>query len=463
MTRLTAGFALVLGSTSLFACSYCDPGSLKISTLRQEGRSAKLIAVVRPANPRLVGEQGVTDLVVERLLKNSSGQADPKQFLLNRWMPVDPKKPAHLLVFVDVTPQFDPYRGLPLKGAGVGDYLQQAMKLDDQDRPACLTFYFAHLDAADPDVAADAFLEFAKATDREIADVCRHLEPKKVRKLLADPKTPVERLGLFGYLLGATGDAADAAALAKMVREADAATAPALSGLLGGLIALDPKTGWATTVGLIADDKTPYQHKLAAMGTLRFFQTCQPKAHRADILAGMKAVVQRGDMADMAVEDLRRWGWWDLTAVVLAQYGKPTHAAPLVKNAILRYAITCRDEPSLALVRAARLADATLVADIEESYPRSEARPRAAPSHERPLPVHAPRLTPVSSRCRLAHRPRYSREARRRRGVERCPGRRHRTARRTRRLYRETSRTPAVASARRHPGEAFAVGGGRVI
>ncbi len=379
MTRLIAGVVIFIGATSLFACSYCDPGSLKISTLRQEGRSAKLVAVVRPSNPRLVGEQGVTDLVVERLLKNSSGQADPKILLLNRWMPVDPKKPTKLLVFVDAAPKFDPYRGIPLKGAGVGDYLQQTMKLDDQDRTACLTFYFAHLDDADPDVAADAFLEFAKATDREIADVCRHLDPKKLRKLVTDPKTPADRLGLFGFLLGATGEAADAAVLAKMVRDADATTATALSGLLGGLIALDAKSGWATTVGLIADDKTPYQHKLAAMGTLRFFQACQAKAHRPYILAGMKAVVVRGDMADMAVEDLRRWGWWDLSETVLAQYGKPTHAAPLVKNAILRYAITCRDEPSRELVRKARLADAALVGEIEESVSAERRPPPTGP------------------------------------------------------------------------------------
>lgn len=380
MPRLIAGLVLVAGAASAFACTYCDPSNLKISTLRQEGRSAKLVAVVRPSNPRLVGEQGVTDLVVERLLKNSSGQADPKSMVLNRWMPVDPKKPVKHLVFVDATPQFDPYRGVPLKGAGVGDYLQQAMKLNDDDRTACLKFYFGHLDAADPDVAADAFLEFAKATDREIADVCKHLEPKKIRKLVTDPKTPVERLGLYGYLLGATGDATDAAVLAKLVREADAGTAPALSGLLGGLIALDAKTGWATTVGIIEDDKSLYQHKLAAMGTLRFFQAGHPKTHRQQILAGMKAVIARGDMADMAVEDLRRWGWWDLSETVVSKYGKPTHAAPLVKNAILRYAISCRDQPCRELLREARLADAALVGDIEDSLSAERSPPPTGPT-----------------------------------------------------------------------------------
>ncbi|WP_020469253.1 hypothetical protein [Zavarzinella formosa] len=367
MPRLIAGLTMFLGATSVFACTYCDPGSLKVSTLRQEARSAKVVVVVRPVNPRLVGEQGMTDLVVEQLLKNDSKQVDPKLLVLNRWIPVDARKPSRLLVFVDVTPQFDPYRGVPLRGTDVGGYLKEAMKLDDRDRNASLKFYFQYLDHADPDVASDAFLEFAKATDAEIADVCKHLEAAKIRQLLTNPKTPADRLGLYGFLLGATGTAKDVNVLVKLIRETDASASNALSGLLGGLISLDPKAGWQMTIGMISDEKIPYQHKLAAMGTLRFFQICQPKNFRPQILEGMRAIVRRGDMADMAVEDLRRWGWWDLSDEVLAQYGKPTHAAPLVKNSIIRYAITCRDTSSKEFLTRTRRTESTLVDEIEES------------------------------------------------------------------------------------------------
>ena len=104
-----------------------------------------------------------------------------------------------------------------------------------------------------------------------------------------------------------------------------------------------PEDGWKRSWRLLDDPKRPYQDKLAVLGTLRFFQAYQPVDYRKPILIGMAAVVARGDMADMAVEDLRRWKWWDLTKHVLAQYNKPTHAAPLVKNAILRYALSCPD------------------------------------------------------------------------------------------------------------------------
>jgi hypothetical protein len=72
-------------------------------------------------------------------------------------------------------------------------------------------------------------------------------------------------------------------------------------------------------------------------------------------------------MADMAIEDLRRWKWWDLTNEVLAQYGKTTHAAPLVKNAILRYALCCPEPAAAAFVKNVRAANPAWVREVEES------------------------------------------------------------------------------------------------
>jgi hypothetical protein len=118
---------------------------------------------------------------------------------------------------------------------------------------------------------------------------------------------------------------------------------------------------------------------LAALAAVRFFHAYRPAENRKAILAAMAAVVSRGDMADMAVEDLRRWQWWDLTKHVLAQYGKPTHAAPLVKNAVLRYALTCPDADAAVFVKAAEASDPAAVREVRESL-----------EFERPTPVKKP-------------------------------------------------------------------------
>ena len=368
MSRRAVCLLVLVVPAAVQACTYCDPSNLRLQTFRQEARTSKFVVVGTLANPRLVGDNGVTDLNVEQVPKDDPALGKRKTLTLPRWIPVDAKKPSRVLVFFDLYEgKLDPFRAVTLRGAGVPDYLKAALALDDRDRVAALLFYFKHLDSPDPDVATDAFLEFAKATDQEIGVVGPKLDPVKVRKLMADPKTPQDRLGLYAFLLGACGTKADADALAALIDRPDERTATALSGLLGGLIELRPDDGWKRATAILEDPKRPYQDKLAALGTLRFFHAFRPTDNRKPILAGMAAVVARGDMADMAIEDLRRWQWWDLTKLVLAQYGKPTHAAPLVKNAILRYALTCPDADAATFVKAVEAADPVAVREVRES------------------------------------------------------------------------------------------------
>ena len=152
-----------------------------------------------------------------------------------------------------------------------------------------------------------------------------------------------------------------------MLDKHDERTATALSGILGGLIELEPDKGWKRANELIDDAKRPYQDKLAVLASVRFFEVYKPREFHKPILAAMAAVVARGDMADMAIEDLRRWKWWELTKQVLAQYGKPTHSAPLVRNAIIRYALCCPDADAAGFIKSVRAASPSVVKEIEES------------------------------------------------------------------------------------------------
>ena len=184
-------FLVLLSPALLRACSYCDPGALRLQSLRQEARSSAFVVIGTLSNPRLMGDRGATDLTVEQVVKDAPARGKQTTFVLPRWTPVDPKNPPRMLVFIDVYEgKFDPFRGVMLRGTGTLEYLRGALALDDRDPTAALLYYFRHLDSNDPDVAGDAFLEFAKASDREIGAVGPKLDPAKLRKILADPKTP---------------------------------------------------------------------------------------------------------------------------------------------------------------------------------------------------------------------------------------------------------------------------------
>ena len=164
--------ALLVATSVARACTYCNPGNANLQTYRQEARNSKFVVIGTLTNPRLVGDAGYTDLTIEHVVKNDPAIAKLKTITLNRWHPVDAKKPPRLLVFFDIYEgKFDPFRGVTLRGTEARDYLRGALELDDRDRVASLLYYFKYLDSADADVAGDAFLEFAKATDQEIGAV----------------------------------------------------------------------------------------------------------------------------------------------------------------------------------------------------------------------------------------------------------------------------------------------------
>jgi hypothetical protein len=80
------------------------------------------------------------------------------------------------------------------------------------------------------------------------------------------------------------------------------------------------------------------------------------------------------------VEDLRRWKRWELAEQVLGCYGKDSHAAPIVRRAILRYALRCPEDRNVRVFLAERRqADPGLVNEVEESIRLEEASRNESP------------------------------------------------------------------------------------
>ncbi len=371
MPRLITVLVVLLVATDFArACTFCGGELRSRQTLRMHYAAAQAVLHGRLKNPRFdpKTDEGFTDLHVIAALKDHPARGGSSVITLRSYLPVIGNTPPDYLVFCAVAnDKLDPTFGVPATAA-VLDYLRAAARLDDSDPAAKLGFFYRHLDAADATVAADAFLEFARAPDTDIVKAAKHFDPARLRKLLADPGTPPERLGVFAFLLGVCGGADDAAFLARLLHEDPLRdrTAAAYSGLLAGYVLLSPKDGWSMACRLLGDETRPYSVRLATLETIRFFQANRGRDCRAEVLKCYAALLPRADLADQAIEDLRRWGYWELTAEVLAQFAKPSHSAPVVRRTIVRYALCCPEDAARAFVAAVRRTDPGLVRVAEE-------------------------------------------------------------------------------------------------
>ena len=200
-----AAISLIVAAAD--ACSLCDAGGLanRSPTFREEARLAMARAIVHGtiSNPRASGVTGETDFHIQTTLRGDPALKGKKSLVLPLYLPINDKdKPPQYLLFIDVDKnKVDPYRGIVVKNASTVEYVKKALALDPKDRAANLIFFFNYLEDADPEVAKDAFSEFAAAADADIATAAPKLNPVKLRRWLTDMKTPPARLGVYALLL----------------------------------------------------------------------------------------------------------------------------------------------------------------------------------------------------------------------------------------------------------------------
>lgn len=362
--------ALLLLAPTSDACTFCGDNVRTRQTLRMQYAQSKAVLYGTLKNPRFdpKTDDGFTDLHISAAFKDDPARGAANVLTIRAYLPIIGDTPPEYIAFCGIANgKLDCAGGVSATPAVV-EYLKGAAKLDGADAPTRLGYFFKHLGSTDSTVAADAFVEFARASDADIAKSARQFDPAVLRKLLADEKTPAERIGVFAFLIGTCGGPADATFLAGALKQnpLPERVRESFGGLLAGYILLAPKDGWAFTVAVLGDDKQPFGVRLSAIGAVRFFQVMRGAECKADVLKCCSALLPHGDFADQAVEDLRRWGYWDLSAEVFAQFDKPTHAAPIVRRGIVRYALTCPNDDAKRFVAAVKQTDPKLVAAVEE-------------------------------------------------------------------------------------------------
>ncbi len=386
-TRLRRLFPVWLGALLLLswadpatACPFC---SMQGQTLTGDVNQASMVLFGTLTNARLDPKgglgQGATDLKIEEVLKKNDILGDKKVITLPRYVPTDNNK-TKFLIFCDVFQgKIDPYRGVPVKAdSDMVKYLKGALAVKDKDIGTRLRFFFDYLDNSDLEISNDAYKEFGNADYKDYRDMAKHLPAQRIAKWLRDPETPSFRFGLYASMLGHCGSDKDAALLRKLLDDPEKRMNSGVDGMLAGYTLLKPKEGWEYIKGILKDPKKEFMLRYAGLRAARFFHDSRPDViDKKEVVDGVCLLLDQSDVADLAIEDLRKWGCWAAADRVLGLGEKKSHDVPIVRRAILRYALSCPDKKAAAYVAAMRQKDAEMVKDVEELL-KLETTPPAA-------------------------------------------------------------------------------------
>ena len=371
MPARTAALLLLLAAGPAAACPFC---SSQGQTLSGEVQQADLIvlgklgkAVQDPTDPT----RGTTDLTITAVVKPHpylSGKtvlklpkylpkADDSLFLVYGAVftkPVDVAVSAAVGGWALADPAatvFDPYRGVPLSGASqLPQYLQGAIAVREKDTPSRLRYFFDFLDNPDAEIAADALMEFGNTEYKDVRELAKTLPAERVLKWLRDPSTPPSRYGLLGLFIGHCGTKADAPAVRVLLDDPVRSKASGADALMAAYIMLDPAAGWDYLAGMLRDPKQEFSQHYAGLRTLKFFYEFRPDVLKPEqILDGMRWLVAQKELADLPMEDLRKWGRWDQTDYVLGFARQESHnKVPIIKRAILKFALAAPKDNAAA-------------------------------------------------------------------------------------------------------------------
>jgi hypothetical protein len=375
------------------ACPFCG---MQGQTLTGEVAQAKLVlyGTLSNADQRANNGDGSTDLAVETAIKNElEGKKDnpladgTKVVQLARYVPPPARADAdkyRYLVYCDVFKgKIDPYRVLPvLKNGDMAKYLLGALAHKDEKIGKRLRFFFDYLDNPDLEISNDAYKEFGNADYKDYRDMAKDLPAERVAKWLTDEKTPAFRYGLYASMLGHCGTAKHAELLRKMLDDPAKRLGSGVDGMLAGYTMLKPKEGWAYTRDILKDPKKEFMIRYAALRAVRFLWDSRPDlVSKKELQEGMGLLLEQSDIADLSIDDLRKRECWDMADRVLALQKTKAYEIPIVRRAILRFALSCKgNKAAAAYVDEQRKKDAQMVADAEELLKLEQTPPATGPA-----------------------------------------------------------------------------------
>ena len=355
-----AASGLVSLSSNAVAMGFCT----QRQTLREMAAEAPVVV-----RARLVRSEATCDAKgdkvwkvewkVEAIVHDDSASLKPSS-IVSATLHYDVPKGNYVVLCDYFKGKIEAYRALPATDKTV-DYLKGGLALPIKNRARQMLYFFNYLEESDPEIAKDAFQEF-RALSGESYDFRTFTDGIPVAKLISwveNKDIPASRRDTYAALLGHCGGDWGALVFPKLIEEACQANNPnMIEGLLIGYTLLRPKNGWSCILQTMGDVNKDFVVRYRALRAARFFREVRPSfVDRNDLIAGVSILLQQSDIADLAIESLRKWGCWDCHEEVLALDEKADFHVPIIHRSILRYALQCPKPKAKEFIRRLPLTD----------------------------------------------------------------------------------------------------------
>jgi hypothetical protein len=220
-------------------------------------------------------------------------------------------------------------------------YVSQLAKLpkNGADR---LAFFQEYLEDAESLLAGDAYDEFARAPYAEVKELKSRMHHDRLLEWIKNPEVPASRRRLYLTMLGVCGGPDDIGVLEEMIKSSDRQVRTALDALVACYLILKGPDGMTLVEDLFLKNKeAEYTDTYAAIMALRFLGQETTAVPKPRLLAGLRAMLDRPQLADLVIPDLARWQDWSAMDKLVDLFKKADEESSWVKVPVVNYLRAC--------------------------------------------------------------------------------------------------------------------------
>jgi hypothetical protein len=329
------------------ACPFCSAPSLTLGEQYAKADAAVLVQWVSGEMPTKESLGSTTYEIVKVARTPAKSIEKGKKLTIERYRP---GKKGDVSLLLGSRARADALEwGSPLDVTAAGyDYVVDAPPPDAKPEKR-LAYYLKFLEHPDKLVADDAYAEFANAPYKDIAPLAKLFPRESLRKWVVSSEVPPTRIGLYGLMLGLSGNDEDSALLEAKITETTDGFRLGIEGLMGGYLLLTGEKGLKVIEKSKLESKdVPFSETYAAMQALRFLWTYGGGRIPPERLQkSMRLLLERPEVTDLVVQDLARWKDWSVQSRLMDLYGAEGYEIPSIKRAIIRYMIaSTKDVPA---------------------------------------------------------------------------------------------------------------------
>lgn len=206
-----------------------------------------------------------------------------------------------------------------------------------------LAFFQQYFEDEESVLAFDAYDEFAQAPYEDVVALKDQMNRPQLVKWIKDKNTSTNRRRLYFTMLGICGQPADIKMLEGFIQSGDRKQQAGLDALIACYLTLKGEAGLDLIVDSFLKEKdVEYVDTLAAVTAIRFHGgTDVDIIPKSKVVAAIRTLLDRPDIADMVIPDLARWEDWSVMDKLVQMFKEADEETSWVRVPIASYLRAC--------------------------------------------------------------------------------------------------------------------------